>query len=231
MSTGIYAGLNLGVGSNDLAVNVAQNRALVTNTLGAKKLVSAYQYHSAEVVEITGDHDPTNRPKADGMVTRAGGVALCILTADCVPVLFADAKSGIVGAAHAGWRGAYGGVCESTLDKMCALGANAGDIHAAIGPAIQQASYQVDAGFRDTILTKHTWAENLFLPDGTTHFRFDLCGYVARRLEAWGLDVENISDVGVDVFSVPADYFSNRHRLHLGQPDYGRNGSVIMLDS
>ena len=147
VSKGLYDSLNLGEGSQDGASEVTQNRERVKAAIGADHLLSCYQVHSPKVVTVT---EPfSERPQADAMVTGAAGIALCILTADCVPILFADTKAGLVGAAHAGWKGALAGVCEATLEAMENLGADRSDITASIGPAIQQASYEVGPEFRD----------------------------------------------------------------------------------
>lgn len=243
VSTGIYSGLNVGEGSDDAPENVAANRGIVRRTAGAKHLLSCYQVHSPNVITVT---EPwKQRPEGDAMVTNVPGLALCILTADCVPVLFADTQNGIVGAAHAGWRGAFAGVCEATIEAMDALGADRDNITASIGPAIQQASYEVGPEFRDTWVGAHEWTDRLFkaasslerdpsqgeAARGSTpksdKSHFDLPGYIRTTLLSEGIAA--IDNLGHDTCAMEQDYFSNRRRNHLGQPDYGRNASVIML--
>ena len=161
------------------------------------------------------------------MVTATPGLALCILTADCVPVLFADVQAGIIGAAHAGWKGALAGVCEATLDAMERLGARREASLAAIGPAIGQASYEVGPELRERFLGEAPESAERFAPGEGDRFQFDLTGFVRDRLLASGLsDVERIDH---DTCARPGEYFSNRRRTHRGEPDYGRNASAIAL--
>lgn len=241
VSNGLYDSLNIGQGSNDKAEDVAANRAIIRKTMGADHLLSCYQIHSPTVITVT--QPWTERPQADAMVTQRAGIALCILTADCVPVLFADPVARVIGAAHAGWRGAFDGVCEATLTAMEALGADRENITAAIGPAIQQASYEVGPEFRDTWVGAHEWTDRLFKAgdssperdpsqseaargsNGKSHF--DLTGYIRTTLLSEG--VAAIDNLGHDTCAMEDTYFSNRRRNHRGEPDYGRNGSVIML--
>lgn len=225
VSNGLYDSLNIGEGSNDRAEDIAANRAIIRKTIGADHLLSCYQIHSPTVVIVT--QPWTERPQADAMVTRAAGFALCILTADCVPVLFADPVARVIGAAHAGWRGAFEGVCEATLKAMEALGADRDNITAAIGPAIQQASYEVGPEFRDTWVGAHEWTDRLFKAGEGEKSYFDLTGYVRTSLLSEG--VAAIDNLGHDTCAMEDTYFSNRRRNHRGEPDYGRNGSVIML--
>ena len=229
-SEGIYDSLNLGIGSDDKPKAVMRNRRLVSDLIGTREvdhMLSCYQVHSDRAILATMPWGP-DRPQADGMVTNLPGIALCILTADCVPVLFADRKAGVIGAAHAGWKGALGGICEATLDKMEEIGANRKDIHAAIGPCIGQESYEVGPEFRDTFLKEAPWSENLFHPGEGDRFHFNIETFVKNRLTrqklAW-IDV-----IGHDTCAMDEMYFSNRRRNLLGEPDYGRQGSVIMLE-
>ncbi|MEO1552652.1 MAG: peptidoglycan editing factor PgeF [Pseudomonadota bacterium] len=227
VSTGLYESLNIGQGSDDDAQAIRDNRDRVRDALGADKLLSCFQVHSAKVVYVA---EPwRTRPQADGMVTQVPGLALCILSADCVPVLFADAEAGIVGAAHAGWKGAIAGICESTITAMESLGADRARINAAIGPAIQQASYEVGPEFRDTFVGEQEWTDRLFKAGRDDRSYFDLTGYVQAVLEREG--VSAIDNIGHDTCAMAEDYFSNRRRNHLGEADYGRNGSVIMVES
>lgn len=227
VSTGIYESLNIGQGSDDDARAIRDNRDRIRDTVKADKLLSCFQVHSAKVITVS---EPwRTRPQADAMVTKVPGLALCILTADCVPVLFADAETGIVGAAHAGWKGALAGICEATIEAMEALGAERDQITAAIGPAIQQASYEVGPEFRDTFVGEHEWTDRLFVAGRDDRSHFDLVGYVQATLLREG--VSAVDNIGHDTCAMEADYFSNRRRNHRGEADYGRNGSVIVLDA
>ncbi|WP_273242617.1 peptidoglycan editing factor PgeF [Hyphomonas atlantica corrig.] len=225
VSSGLYDSLNVGEGSGDSPDAVATNRERVRATLSARALLSCYQIHSSDAVHVTSPW--TVRPEADAMVTTEPGLALCILTADCTPVLFADPDAGVIGAAHAGWKGAIGGVLDSTVSAMTQLGASPGRIRAAIGPTIQQASYEVGPEFRDTFLVASPESEALFIPGKADRFQFDLPGYCRQRLDRLG--VHSVHDSGLDTCALEKDYFSNRRRNHRGEPDYGRNASVIML--
>lgn len=225
VSTGIYESLNIGKGSDDDVQAIRDNRELIRDAMGADKLLSCFQVHSAKVMTVT---EPwRTRPQADAMVTKVPGLALCILTADCVPVLFADPGAKIVGAAHAGWKGALGGVCEATIEAMVALGAERDQISAAIGPAIQQESYEVGPEFRDTFVGEHEWTDRLFKAGRDDRSHFDLVGYVRAVLLSDG--VSAVDNIGDDTCAMEEEYFSNRRRNHRGEPDYGRNGSVIAL--
>ncbi|MEL6666862.1 MAG: peptidoglycan editing factor PgeF [Pseudomonadota bacterium] len=227
VSNGIYESLNIGQGSDDEAQNIRDNRDRIRDALGAEKLLSCFQVHSAKVVTVT---EPwRTRPQADAMVTRVPGLALCVLSADCVPVLFADAEAGIVGVAHAGWKGAIAGVCEATLDAMEAIGAARENITGAIGPAIQQASYEVGPEFRDTFVGDQEWTDRLFVAGKDDRSHFDLTGYVEAVLLNQGIAA--VDNLGLDTCALEEDYFSNRRRNHRGEPDYGRNGSVIVLEA
>jgi len=228
VSTGLYASLNVGVGSRDDPAAVAENRRRVCRALGAPEMVSAYQVHGRTVVRVTEAWPDAARPEADAMVTARPGIALCILTADCVPVLFADRRRAVVGAAHAGWKGALAGVCEATLEAMVELGARPGDMVAAIGPAIQQASYEVGPDLAGTFLADDPGNRAFFSPGQGDRLQFDLTGYVHRRLARAGIG--QIEQVRADTCA-SEDYFSNRRRTHRGEPDYGRNASVIAISS
>lgn len=225
VSTGLYASLNIGQGSDDDAQCIRDNRARIRDSLGAEKLLSCFQVHSAKVATVK---EPWHsRPQADAMVTRVPGLALCILSADCVPILFADKKSRVIGAAHAGWKGALAGVCEATLDAMEEIGAAREDVTAAIGPAIQQSSYEVGPEFRDTFVGEQEWTDRLFRAGEGDRSYFDLVGYVETTLQRAG--VPSIDNIGHDTCAMEDDYFSNRRRNHRAESDYGRNGSVILL--
>ena len=227
VSTGLYESLNIGQGSDDDVQAIRDNRDRIRDALGAEKLLSCFQVHSAKAITVT---EPwRTRPQADGMVTKVPGLALCILSADCVPVLFADAEAGVIGAAHAGWKGALAGICEATLQAMDELGASRDQVVAAIGPAIQQASYEVGPEFRDTFVGEQEWTDRLFKAGRDDRSHFDLTGYVQAVLQREG--VGTIDNLGHDTCAMEEDYFSNRRRNHRGEPDYGRNGSVIMLEA
>lgn len=222
-SSGIFAGLNCGLGSSDQADCVAMNRARVASEMGVEPdaLVSLKQVHSAEVVTLT--DPPTERVEADGMVTTTPGIALGILTADCAPVLFR--ADGVVGAAHAGWKGAIGGVLEATVEAMRALGAK--DIKACVGPTIAQASYEVDTGFLERFLAEDPDYSRFFAggrdPD---HAQFDLPSFVLHRLRKAGVEAEW---TGHDTYADPARFYSYRRTTRQGEADYGRLISVIRL--
>ena len=186
VSEGIFASLNTGLGSTDDQAAVAENRArIVATVLPGGSLTTAYQIHSPHVVMVNAPL--TERPEGDALVTRAPGLLLGILTADCAPVLFADAEAGVVGAAHAGWKGALGGVTDATLKAMEALGARRAHIAAAIGPCIARKSYEVDAGFVANFTQADPANERFFMEGRADHAWFDLEAYVAHRLHAAGL--------------------------------------------
>ncbi len=225
VSTGDYESLNSGEGSADSPRNIAENRARISGATGARWLLSCYQVHSPDVVRVTTPW--TERPKADAMVTDRPDVGLCILSADCTPVLLADPDKGIIGAAHAGWKGAFAGVLLRTVEAMEALGANRNRILAAIGPTIQQASYEVGPEFREAFLAAHTASEDLFMAGKGDRLHFDLPGFCGRQLTGAGL--AEVANLGHDTCAMEDIYFSNRRRHLRGEADYGRNGSVITI--
>ncbi|MBX9796471.1 peptidoglycan editing factor PgeF [Sphingomonas sp.] len=228
VSTGIHAGLNVGTGSADEAGAIAENRAraLAAVAPGAA-LVTVYQVHSADVVTVDAAIPFDARPPADAMVTDRPALALGILTADCAPVLLADAQAGIIGAAHAGWKGAIGGVCEATVAAMVALGADRTRIAAAIGPCIARVSYEVDDGFARRFEDHDPANERFFTPGRAGHHQFDLEGYVAHRLAAAG--VQTVAAPGLDTYADAARFFSYRRATHRGEAGYGRQISLIAL--
>ena len=232
VSTGIYESLNCGPGSSDAAEAVAENRRRVAAALApGAKLLSLSQIHSTNVLSLPA-WGGEGRPEGDAMVTALPGLALGILTADCAPVLLADPKAKVIGAAHAGWKGALGqggqGVLEATLDAMEKLGALRDRISAVVGPCITQANYEVGFDFRDRFLELGLKNRRFFVPSGKEgHYRFDLPGYVAHRLTAAGAGSVEIS--GVCTYPPENGYFSYRRTTHAGEPDYGRQISAIVL--
>ncbi|MGZ9811508.1 peptidoglycan editing factor PgeF [Pseudoroseicyclus sp. H15] len=226
-SSGIYAGLNCGRGSGDLSEVVALNRARAAEALGAApgELAGVHQVHSARVVTVS--EVPDTPPEADALVTATPGLALAILTADCQPVLFADAEAGVIGAAHAGWRGALAGVLENTLESMESLGAERGRIAAIIGPTISQPAYEVGPDFVAQIEAEDGEAARFFAPgDGDRAF-FDLPGYGLWRLKRAGVDQAEWT--GHCTYADPARFYSYRRATHEGAADYGRLISAIRL--
>jgi YfiH family protein len=231
VSDGIFRSLNCGFGSGDAAECVAENRrrAMAALALPPDRLVTCYQVHSPTVVTVEEPWRREESPRADAMVTRQRGVALGILTADCAPILFADAAAGIVGAAHAGWKGALGGVLEATIAAMVGLGAASGRIAAAIGPCIGRRSYEVGPEFPAPFLAEHPGNRDFFTParrDG--HFMFDLAGYIARRLARAGLAA--IGRAEGDTAGEAERFFSYRRGCLEGERDYGRLLSAIALE-
>ncbi|HMA16746.1 MAG: peptidoglycan editing factor PgeF [Bacteroidota bacterium] len=231
VSEGLFSSLNCGYGSGDDAAKVTENRrrAMAMLDLEGGRLVTAYQVHSPDVVEVKEVWAREDAPKADAMVTRERGLVLGILTADCVPVLFADAQAGVVGAAHAGWKGALTGVVERTVAAMAALGAEPKRIVAGIGPAIAQRSYEVGPEFPAPFLEQDTRNADFFCPaQREGHFHFDLKGYVARRL--CGAGVGTIQALPCDTCAEDARFFSYRRACQRKEPDYGRGLSAIYLE-
>ena len=226
VSQGIYAGLNVGLGSDDERAAVIENRRrAIGAVLPNAELVRVYQIHSPDVVTITSGIDPENPPKGDAMVTDRPNLLLGIVTADCVPVLFADAEAGIIGAAHAGWKGAISGVTDNTIAAMEALGADRSRIACAIGPCIAQKSYEVDAGFFRRFVEEDEANERFFLDGKPEHYQFDIEGYVAARLASAG--IKRVACLGEDTYSQEDRFFSYRRSCHRGEPGYGRQLSLI----
>ena len=229
VSTGIHAGLNVGLGSDDDRHAIATNRTLAVAAVApGAQLVTLHQVHSAEAITVTVPFADADRPHADALVTDRPGLLLGILTADCVPVLFADKEAGVVGAAHAGWQGALGGVTDATVAAMEALGARAERIVAAIGPCIARASYEVDDAFLARFAAADP-ANERFFADGTRphHHQFDIEAYVMARLAARGL--RTIEALGLDTYADPARFFSYRRATHRDEAGYGRQISLIGL--
>ena len=229
VSQGIHAGLNVGLGSEDAAEVVAENRRRATEAvLPGAQLVTLFQVHSADAVVVTQPFEQALRPHADALVTDRPGLALGILTADCAPVLLADREAGVVGAAHAGWKGAIGGVTDSTLAAMEQLGARRERIAAAVGPCIARASYEVDAGFVRRFAEADPENERFFTDTREGHAQFDLEAYVVHRLASAG--VRRIEALGLDTYADPERFFSYRRATHRGEPDYGRQIAIIGLE-
>jgi YfiH family protein len=226
VSEGIFASLNCGPGSGDVREHVIENRVRVLKTLGGNKLLTLYQIHSPNAVVA---NEPWEQgPQADAMATNVPGLALGILTADCAPVLFADSTARVIGAAHAGWKGALTGIVGSVLEKMESLGADRARISAAIGPCISQDNYEVGPEF----ITRFTDAakdnSRFFVPsDKAGHWRFDLEAYVVHRLQEAGLT--NIEPLSACTYAREGDFFSFRRATHRAEKDYGRQVSAIVL--
>ncbi|MGE0734163.1 MAG: peptidoglycan editing factor PgeF [Alphaproteobacteria bacterium] len=229
-SHGIYASLNCGPASKDDGAHVHENRRRVARHLGVAEtnLLSLYQIHSPTVVVVDAPWDGDRRPQADGMVTRVPGLALGILAADCGPILFCDPAAGIVGAAHAGWRGAASGVLEATVEAMVQLGAAPARIVAALGPTIARTSYEVGPEFPAPFLKENPAHADLFAPSTRAgHFMFDLPAYIVTKLRGMGLG--QVDDIAHDTCADERAYFSYRRSVLRGEPGYGRNISAIAL--
>jgi purine-nucleoside/S-methyl-5'-thioadenosine phosphorylase / adenosine deaminase len=230
ISEGVYASLNCGLGSGDDAGRVYENRRRALRRLdgAASVLVTARQVHSSRVTVVDRPWPDTQRPEADGLVTRTSGLALGVLTADCAPVLLADPGAGIVAAAHAGWRGAKDGILARTVEAMERLGARRGAVVAAIGPCIGQDSYEVGAEFQAVFVADDPTTVTFFRPaDRARHFMFDLAGFVARELDRVG--VGSVAVLGHDTYADESRFFSFRRATHAGGGDYGRHLSAIAL--
>ena len=231
ISTGVHAGLNVGLGSDDDAHAVTENRRHAVDTVApGAGLVTVYQVHGANVVlasPLPHLWTAEERPRADGIVTDRPGLALGILTADCAPILLADTQAGVIGAAHAGWKGALAGVAEATVAAMEQLGADRSRIAAAVGPCIARRSYEVDAAFRARFLEVDAAFDSFFADGKARHHQFDLEGFVASRLGAAGIG--RVEALGLDTYADPDRFFSYRRATHLGEPDYGRQLSLIAL--
>jgi hypothetical protein len=226
VSTGVYASLNCGPGSRDDPEAVRENRARALAALEPRaRLVTLAQIHSGTVHVVDADWDFAARREGDGLVTADPGVALGILTADCTPVLFADAKARVIGAAHAGWKGAVGGVLEATIAAMEKLGVARARLVAAIGPTISQANYEVGQDLRDRFASED--ARFFVAGERPGHYHFDLPGYVAHRLKQAG--VQQVSDLALCTYPPENGLFSYRRTTHRGETDYGRELSVIVL--
>jgi YfiH family protein len=230
VSQGIYASLNGGLGSHDAAADVAENRSRMAAALAVQpdRLLTAYQTHSPDVVTVAAPWSPDTRPRADAIVTRTRGLGIGVTTADCGPVLFADPQAGVIGAAHAGWRGALHGVLEATIAALESCGADRSRVVAALGPMIRQPNYEVGPEFVARFEAADAANKRFFKPSARAgHALFDLAGYIAARLRNCGID--HIEDIGRCTYGEPGTFFSYRGSTHRGEPDYGRHVNGIAL--
>ncbi len=228
VSDGIYGSLNAGYGSRDDAAKVSENRRRMAAKLGVdiERLLTIHQWHSADSVLADKPWDVRQPPEGDAVVTDRPGIAAAILTADCTPVLFSSGDGRVVGAAHAGWKGAIGGILESTVARMKQLGAR--DIHAAIGPTISQLSYEVGSEYQARFIERDAAWERFFIPaQKPQHFMFDLPGFVRARLD--GLGLARIEDTAQCTYADEQRFFSYRRSVHRGETDYGRQLSAICI--
>jgi YfiH family protein len=230
VSTGELAGLNIGYGSKDERSAIDENRRLAVAALSPDaKLATVHQVHSAEVVRVEEPWAQDERPRADAMVTDRPKLLLGILTADCAPVLFADEEAGVIGAAHAGWRGALAGVTDSTVAAMERLGARRENIHAAVGPCIAQPSYEVDEGFRRRFIDEDGSNDRFFVTGRAGKPHFDLEAYVVHRLIA--ARIGEVEALNLDTYADADRFYSYRRATHRGEADYGRQLSAIAIGS
>ncbi|MCP3729562.1 peptidoglycan editing factor PgeF [Sphingomonas sp. MG17] len=228
VSTGSTAGLDMGRRGQPPTPELIENqRRAIAAVAPGTRLVTLYQIHSADAVTVLEPWDDELRPHADALVTNRPGLTLGILTADCAPVLFADREAGVIAAAHAGWKGALGGVTDSAIAAMEALGARREHIAAAIGPCIARASYEVDQGFHTRFAEHDPANARFFTPGREGHRQFDLEAYVAHRLTAAG--VGTVEPLGEDTYAQPNRFYSFRRATHRSEPDYGRQISLIAL--
>jgi polyphenol oxidase len=231
ISGGIYRSLNAGIGSQDDPASVTENRCRMADQLGVlpQHFLTVYQTHSSDVIAATAPWPEGPRPRADAIVTRTEGLAIGATAADCAPVLLVDPTARVIGAAHAGWKGALTGILESTVDAMEKLGAERSGMVAAIGPLIRQHSYEVGSEFIERFMEADAENAVFFLPAAREgHAMFDLAGFIRMRLENAG--VLMIDDVGLDTYS-DERFFSYRRSCHRQEPDYGRHVHAIALDA
>jgi YfiH family protein len=230
VSQGVYASLNGGIGSDDAPAKVRENRARMAAALGVApdRLLTPYQIHSPDVIVVDEPWPLEARPRADAVVTRRPGLAIGVSTADCGPLLLADAEAGVIGAAHAGWRGALNGVIEAVVEAMEREGAKRARIAAALGPTIRQPNYEVGPEFFERFLAADGTNARFFKPSPRAgHAIFDLPGYIAARIQAAG--IESFEDLGLCTYADPDRFFSYRRKTVLGEPDYGRHINAIAL--
>jgi YfiH family protein len=229
VSTGVYASLNGGRGSRDEPAAVAQNLALMAGALGVEPqdFLVPYLTHSPDCIIVDAPFGD-DRPKCDGLVTKTRGLALGVTGADCGILLFSDPGAGVIGAAHAGWKGAFTGVLESTLQAMEQIGASRPAIRVVLGPTIAQSSYEVGPEFRDRFLEQNARNARFFeVSDKPGHFMFDLPAYIGARLRAEG--VGEFRNLALDTYADEARFYSYRRSVHRGEPDYGRLVAAIAL--
>lgn len=224
-SSGLYASLNAGIGSGDAAEAVAENRRRICATLGVERLATPFQVHSPDAVITAKEWE--ERPRADAVATATPGLAVGVVTADCGPILLADAQAGVVAAAHAGWKGALAGVTDAVVARMEALGADRTNIRATLGPTIGPASYEVDDAFRDRFVADDVQNAAFFrAAERPGHAMFDLPAYILRRLARAGVDARWTGD---DTYADEGRFFSYRRATHRGEPDYGRMLAAVAL--
>jgi polyphenol oxidase len=229
VSAGLYTSLNGGLGSSDARAAVLENRQRMAQHMGvsAERFLSVWQVHSPDVVTVTGPWEG-ERPKADALVTATPGLAISIATADCGPILFADSEAGVIGAAHAGWQGAFKGVLENTITAMERLGARRATIHAVIGPMLSQSNYEVGPEFIERFLAQDAAHDRFFVPSPKPgHAMFDLPAYNRARLEASGIGA--VEDLSLCTYADEERFFSYRRTTHRKEPDYGRLITAISL--
>ncbi|KZL18061.1 Laccase domain protein YfiH [Pseudovibrio axinellae] len=230
VSEGIYKGLNVGLGSDDNREHVLENRRRVANKLGTtpEKLVTPYQVHSAKVLSVSAPFTEQDDKRADALVTKTPDLAIGILTADCGPVLFADPTTGVIGAAHSGWKGAVDGILPNTIEAMQKLGANPAHITAVMGPMISQEAYEVGPEFMAHFLDRSAANECFFIPSAKAdHAMFDLPAFIKAQLDGFGL--KQVIDVNRCTYCDADSFFSYRRTTHNKESDYGRQISTIML--
>jgi polyphenol oxidase len=229
-STGMYASLNVGLGSGDDRATVERNRGIVAKSLGGREsqLVTIYQVHSADAHIVIKPWTDGERPEADGMATNIPGIILGVLSADCGPVLFADHKAGVIGAAHAGWKGALSGITDATVLKMESLGATRENIVAVLGPTISKSAYEVGPEFILNFINVDA-GHKIYFTDSvkSNHYMFDLPGYLMDRMKAFG--VGTVIDSGLCTYTRDDEYFSYRRTTHAREKDYGRQIAAITL--
>ncbi len=229
VSTGVYNSLNCGHGSGDQPEKVLENRRRFCSALGSSldRLASPRQIHSAKAVATDKAYEPNERPECDALVTKRPGLLLGVLAADCAPIVLCDPHNGVIAAIHAGWRGAVGGVIESTVEVMTQLGADPSRTAAGVGPCLSQQSFEVGPDLADAVLDATPWAEHLFASGEGDRQYFDLKRYCLGRLARMG--VAHMDALADDTLTQPEDYFSHRASVKAGQRDCGRNMTGIML--
>jgi len=229
VSTGVYKSLNCGPGSGDEPEKVMENRRRVCLAIGGSpdRLAAPRQIHSSRAVATDKPFDPNDRPECDALVTTRPGLVLGVLAADCAPIVLCDPHNGVIAAVHAGWRGAVGGVIESTVEVMGAPGADPGKMAAGVGPCLSQSSFEVGSDLADAVLNATPWAEHLFEPGQGDRQFFDLKRYCLGRLARLG--VAHMDALADDTLSQTDLYFSHRHSVKTGERDCGRNMTAIML--